>query len=218
MNSWLSAEPKIHLIFTSAILKDQFDLRRDEYLKSLQKLRSFGIEPWIIEATNISASFFDHVSNQVFYPQQHDYSASNKGINETVSIFATIPFLDFDDEDIVVKCTGRYFFHDSHFFDMIRKTAADYDAWGIYGKNFVSSNHLFTGCFAMRWKYYKQYIETLTQHFTVVADRSSGGIGVEQLSADFIAHHHLRFYQLDSLHLTARVFFGGGHEAKTYTW
>ena len=210
----LFSSPKVHVILTSAIIKNQFGLRMVEYTNSIEQLRKLGIEPWIIEATNIRSSFFDKISDQVFYPQQHDDSqTNNKGINETRSIRACLPYLDFDDDDIVIKMTGRYFLKDRHFIDTILRTNDQYDAWGMYGKNFVSDEHLFTGCFAMRWKYYKRYICEM--------DLESEAIKVaalEKVSANFIEENGLRFHQMDSLHLFARVFFGGDDQPTNYEW
>lgn len=206
--------PKVHIILTSAIIKNQFGLRMAEYTNSIEQLRKLGIEPWIVEATNIRSSFFDTISDQVFYPQQHDDTQrSNKGLNETRSIRACLPYLDFNDDDIVIKMTGRYFLKDRYFIDTILRTSNQYDAWGMYGKNFVASEHLFTGCFAMRWKYYKRYIceMDLEREATKIT-------ALEEISAKFIEENGLRFRQMDSLHLFARVFFGGETQPTNYEW
>ena len=212
MLSPLFAE-KIHVIFTSALISKEFDQRKKEYLASLQQFRKFGLEPWIIEATNIDASFFDKISSQVLYPNEHDDSFSNKGVNENRSILACIPCLAFNDEDIIIKFSGRYFLKDSHLLSTIEQTLSDYDVWGIHGKNFVSSDHLFTGCFAMRWKYYKQCLQEIAQAYQIDPD-----IPVEDLTARFIRKHHLRMCEMDALHIHARIFFVGGKSVRTYEW
>ena len=76
---------EIHVIYTSALLPAKFELRKEEYLASLAQLRSYGLEPWIIEATNIHSSFFDELLTQVLYPQRHIEGLRNKGVNETLS-------------------------------------------------------------------------------------------------------------------------------------
>ena len=63
---------QIHMYWTTAVIDNQYDQRKEEYLRSFYQIKSFGIDPWIIEATNIQSSFFDSISQRVFYPQQHN--------------------------------------------------------------------------------------------------------------------------------------------------
>lgn len=107
-NCYLYSSPQIYVLYTSALLPKQFELRKQEYLKSFYTLISYGYEPWIIESTNIDNSFFDEISNRVLYPQKNVLSLRNKGVNEVMSIRASIPLLPFEDNDIVIKLTGRY--------------------------------------------------------------------------------------------------------------
>ena len=209
---------QIHILFTSALISEQFDQRKEEYITSFQQLRSFGLDPWIIEATNTDRSFFDELSIRVLYPQVNKDSISNKGFNEMHSLFACLPYLDFDDNDIVIKITGRYLLKDRHFIDTIEQTLSDYDVWGTYGKNFVTTRHLFTGCIAMRWRDLKHWISDVERIFAALHSTAPPRLGIEELSSEFIRRRRPRFYQMDSLHLSSRVFFNGGDEITTYEW
>jgi hypothetical protein len=195
---------QIHVIYTSALIPKQFEQRKQEYLKSFYQLKAFGFEPWIIEATKINSSFFDQITNQVLYPQTNDLTLRNKGVNETMSMRASLPYLHFADDDIVLKMTGRYFIKDRFFIDSIQATSSDYDVWGCFGKNFVGKGHLFTGCFAMRWKYLKKIISEMDLE---VAEKDY--IAVEKLIGDFIHENQLRVNYFSDLHVLARIFFSG---------
>jgi len=195
---------QVHVIMTSAILNLDYERRKQEYIRSINSIKSYGIEPWIIEATNIDHSFFDEISTQVLYPQVNNLSIGNKGVNETMSIKTSIPYLPFDDEDIVIKLTGRYWLYSREFIDIIESTCKDYDAYVCFGKHFVGKKHIFTGCFALRWKHYKKIIDEMD-----FERAEKDWLPIEMLFADAIQNHHLRIKVVDPLHVNARIFFDG---------
>ncbi len=192
---------EIHVIYTSAQIPKNFDLRKREYIENLNQLRSFGFDPWIIEATNTNSSFFDSLSTKVLYPQRHNDALRNKGVNEIMSMRASLPYLPFQDDDIVIKITGRYLLKNRLFIDMVKATASTYDAWGVFGKHFTKEPDLFTGCFAMRWKHLKKIIEEMDLE---AAERDY--IAIEILFGDFLRNEHLRVDKLRNLYVRARIF------------
>lgn len=194
---------QIHVLFTSALIDRQYERRKDEYLVSIGQLRSLGFDPWVIEATNIHSSFYDQVTQRVLYPNQNNLALRNKGVNELASIRECFSKLPFDDDDIVIKITGRYFLKDNSFIEEIKATQSMYDVWGLYGKHFVGKNHLVTGCFAMRWKVFKEVMGSID-----LIKAEVDYISVEQLIAEQIEQRQLRLKRVNDLHLTARVFFG----------
>lgn len=202
LTCYLSSQ--IQVIYTSAVLPKQYDLRKTEYLDSFNKLKSFGLNPWIVESTNITESFFDEISNQVLYPQKNDFSLLNKGVNEARSIRESIPFMPFDDEDIVIKLTGRYLLRDRSFIDRILNTSSEFDAFASYGKHFVSPEHIFTGCFAMRWKYFKKMLNEMD--FDAMEKQL---IPIERVVADFIEENHIKTAHIRNLHVLARIYYSG---------
>jgi len=195
---------EVHVLMTGAVISLQYEARKQEYLTSFFSLQSYGIEPWIIIATNMHASFFDELSHQVLYPQKNNLSIRNKGVNEAMSLRASIPHLPFADDDIVIKLTGRYCLHKRSLLDLIETSSNDYDVWGIFGKHFVSPDHLFTGCFAMRWKYLKKMLSEMD---CVAAEIDY--LPVEKLFAEFIDKEELRVKKIDTMYVRARIFFSG---------
>lgn len=198
---WFAAlQSEVHVMYTSALISNDYDKRKEEYLASIEAMRSYGYEPWIIEATNINSSFYDQLTDQIFYPQKNDSSLRNKGVNETMCMRGTLEHLPFQDEDIVVKLTGRYLLYKRDFLTLIENSESEYDAYVSYGKHFVGSDHIFTGCFAMRWKYFRKIIEELD-----VERAEREYISVEQLFAEFIRDNNLRVKVVDPLNVIARV-------------
>lgn len=203
---------QIHVMVTSAQLRIRVEERTEEYLRCFYALKLYGFDPWIIEATNINSSLFDTLSKRVLYPQKHNDDLKNKGVNETMSMRACIPFLPFEDEDIVVKITGRYYLYDRTFFDIIKEYDSDFDAFVCYGKNFVGKDHIFTGCLALRWKYFKQLINEMDFE---KAERDY--ISVEQLYSEFIAENKIRTLIVDPLNVIAKIYYNP-EWSETYVW
>lgn len=192
---------QIHVVLTSALISNEFDLRKEEYVNCVNRWKSYEFEPWIIEATNISSSFFDALSPQVLYPQVHKSPLRNKGVNEISSFRASLPYLPFEDDDIVIKMTGRYLLQSPSFLNTIRETLDEYDVWGVFGKHFNEKNDLFTGCFAMRWKHLKQIIEEMD-----LERAEQECVAIEILFGQWIKNQKLRVNALDCLHVRARIF------------
>jgi|SRR5579862_4787806 len=195
---------QIHVIMTSAVIPHQYEWRKMEYLTGFNAIKSYGFNPWIIEATKVTSTFYDEISNQVLYPQTNDLSLRNKGVNETMSMRASLPYLPFEDDDIVIKLTGRYHLYSREFIHIIEANANDYDAFVCWGKHFVTRGHVFTGCFAMRWKYFKKIISEMNLEN---AERQM--IPVEYLFAEFIRQNNLKTKEIDPLHVRARIFYSG---------
>lgn len=193
---------QIHVVMTTAQLAIRYEERKAEYLRSFNAVKSYGFDPWIIEATNIKTSFFDEISKQVLYPQRHNDFLKNKGVNETMSIRASLPHLPFKDDDIVIKLTGRYYLYDRSFINFIQANSSEYDAFVCFGRNFVSDNHVFTGCFGCRWKYFKKFVNEMD-----FDKAESDYIPVEQLFAEFIVGNNLRIKIVEPLHVIAKVYF-----------
>lgn len=202
---------QIHVIYTSALIPLQPELRMQEYLACLQQLRNFGFDPYIIESTPISSSFYDAVTERVFYPKTDDPAIKNKGVRETLSVRKCLPQIPIGDDDIVIKITGRYLMRDRYFIDTVLATQNLYDVWGVFGKHFVSEGHLFTGCYAMRGKYFKGIyngmdLETVERDF----------VSIEKIFGEYIDENRLRVCKLPSVHVKARVCYYRIEDATYY--
>lgn len=184
-----------HIIFTSALISEQYQLRKQEYKESLSSLKRLGMNPWIIESTPIKRSFFDKLSSQVLYPQTNDPTIQNIGVNEVMAIKKCIPFLPFNDEDIVIKLTGRYLLYDNFLLNTILQHP-ECDAFAKW-----IGNEVFTGCIALRWKHFKQALDSID-----LKEMEEKLINLETLIANYIIDQKLTCSSLETLHCKARVF------------
>ena len=196
-----SQAASIKIIYTAALLDRHFEGRKQEYIHTLRVLSQLGYEPYIVEAIKKKGpTFLDQYCTKVFYAQSNNPNLRNKGVNEASTMLEAFNYFDFDDEDMIIKLTGRYYFESTLLFQRIEKNP-DYDA-------FVKSHYpgeFFTGCFAMRYKYFKHMLEqldfaTMEKHF----------ISVEHEVAEYIKKAQIRFLQLNRLGVAGRNYASGG--------
>ena len=188
----------IEIIFTSALIAHQFEIRKEEYLKSYTTLIKNGFTPWIIESTNIDHSFYDELTSHICYPQKNNPTVRNIGVNEVMALKTSIPFLPFNDDDIVIKLTGRYLLYEQTFIDTIRENPNN-DAYAKW-----VDDQVFTGCIALKWKYFKNFLQTVN-----LAKMEKEMINLEKELAHFIIEKNLKCFIIDHLHIKARIYANG---------
>lgn len=196
---------EIKLLYTAAVIDDKYEMRKIEYIYSLQILRSLDVPIFIVEACT-NSSFFDEFSEPVFYSQVNDTTIKNKGVNEARSMKEAFEYYKFDDEDMIVKLSGRYFFNSSHFFNFIKR----HPLISAFAKK-PNLTSYFTGCFALRAKYFKMFLQELD-----LSKMENEMICIENELGDFFNRHpEIQIHHLDSLHVTANI-FGTGTPMLTY--
>jgi len=193
----------IKVLYTAALIDDFYEERKAEYLRSLQALQSINRIPYIVESIK-SASFFDECEVPVFYSKTNNPRFCNKGINEAISMLAAINFYNFDENDIIVKLTGRYFFINESLFSVI-ELETQKDAYvkhtGIHSQPIYEIDY-FTGCFAMRCKYLKMFLNELD-----LQDMESKATPIEWELGKFLKRHpEVRVHHVDMLHVIAHGF------------
>jgi hypothetical protein len=143
----------IHVIATSANLKLDYLVRKEQYLTGLKSVITYyGLNPYIIESCNRTDYLAEHYIG-------HTYS-ENKGVNEFVNIenFFKENSSKFADEDVVIKTTLRYEIISSELLDVIKEQ--DHDAYckssaDIYG---ASDTGIHSFLFAMKYKCWKEFL------------------------------------------------------------
>lgn len=158
---WVQKQNNIKILYTSALIPHKFEERKQEYIRCLKTLESYGFKEQVYIAESgpyTPLSFFENYCDHVFYANTNDASLINKGVNEAKATIAAFDYFDFDDEDMIVKITGRYLFNNDYFLQLV-KTHPEMDAFASYFED--KNRGVTTGCFAMRYKYYKQMVEEL---------------------------------------------------------
>jgi len=159
------AQTEMRLILTSALTDSFFEVRKEQYLEAFRILRSLGYNDfYIIEGfRNAGPSFLDEHSKNVFYSTAQDLTLASRlnGINEAKTCLQGVNYFDFDPDDMIVKLTGRYHLVNDSFFKTVQNNINNYDA--IVKIN-PGNGNIYTLCFAMKCKYYKEMYETLDYH------------------------------------------------------
>jgi hypothetical protein len=205
--SLLEQKPKI--LYTAALIDNKFEERKLEYIKSAIILRDLGYEPYIVESCYAHGpSFLDECSQNVFYAGTNNPNLKNKGINEFRSMAKAFDYFNFDDNDMIIKLTGRYYFNHPGFLQEIE----NHPSVDIWVKKY-EQGQTSTGCFAMRARLLKQLLQKMP--FDEMEKRM---INVEKIVADYVeslknTNVSIRF--VETLGLTSNI-FGTGNPQLIY--
>ena len=168
----------IYLIITTSInnrygVQDQVE-RQERYLYAINetlKLLPREIKPIIVENNGKRETYLDnfyHHHNQhvkVFYTENNKQQFKSKGVNELLDIKEVIDRYGIEDDDIIIKLTGRYRPLSTKFFKEVIKNQNKYDAFvkffNVDNVQFEEYNSVL-GCYAMRANYLK-----MMNHYTL---------------------------------------------------
>lgn len=198
INFYFKMSADLKIICTAALIQNQFENRKKEYIKSFNFLKQIGFEPYIVESCVSGPTFLDQFSKNVFYSKTNNLNLRNKGVNEAQSLRAALKKFPLKDEDLILKLTGRYFFHTNNFIKLI-DTNPTYDCF----VKLDQFGQVFTGCFAMRFKYFKDLFEQLD-----LDKMESKMISIESAVAEYIKFNSskLKVFFVEQLDLTANIF------------
>jgi hypothetical protein len=119
---------KIHLVITTANIGTHYQDRKEQYLQSIERALQFDYlfnSYTILECVSSNEVYLKdynvHYSKvQNLYPE--------KGLNEMQHLKAFINQSSFNDDDLIVKLTGRYMLEDNSFFNKVKLLACEYDS------------------------------------------------------------------------------------------
>lgn len=204
---------EVRVICTAALISQQFEERKHEYIHSLDVLTELGYEPFIIEACkNGGPTFLEEFSRNVCYSKVNNPKLKNKGVNEARSLLAGLNHFNFSEDDIVIKLTGRYHFTSENF---IRIVESSPEVDGIFRKP-GKSGQVFTGCFALRHKYFVKMLKQL--NFDLMERKMTN---LEREVAEYvrkIEKEGAKILYLDQLGVMANTFGQGNHKPNLFLW
>ncbi len=195
----VSLTAQTRLVLTAALTQSYSDFRKRQYISTCKQLVTFGYSKdnfYIVEALNKQGpTFLDTYCNNVFYATTNNASLRNKGINEALTLNEALYYFNFDDEDMIIKMTGRYFPLSDYFFKLVENNL-DYDAFFFL----TPSGDFTTLAFAIRCKYLKQMYQSID--YTIVEQRN---MCIETAISNWIKHmtanKTIRFYSVDRLNI-----------------
>jgi len=165
----------IYAILTTSLIQSHYDIRKQQYItgitnniRQLQKIKDIG-KIIIVENNGNIKSFLDDFNVDVLYTDNNSINSTNKGLRELMDILDVIKKFDMNDDDFVIKVTGRYIIdHQCNLIDTIN----NYDINGIdciirYGSQnddtvVNRSNDCITGLIGMKVGYIKQINTNVT--------------------------------------------------------
>ena len=167
----------IYLIITTSInnrygAKDQTE-RQERYLYAINetlKVLPHEIKPIIVENNGKRETYLDNFYHnrehlKVFYTENNKQQFKSKGANELLDIKEVIDRYGIEDNDIIIKLTGRYRALSPKFFKEVIENENKYDAfvkfYGTCSLKFEQYDCIL-GCYALRAKYIK-----LFNHFSI---------------------------------------------------
>jgi hypothetical protein len=159
----------IYIIITTSINTKYNGLnaehRKNRYLNSIHFLLSLikgdpSIKPIVVENNNLKESYLDELECDIHYTNNNAVSCQHKGVNELLDIQSVINHYNIQDDDIVIKLTGRYKILNLNFINMVKNNRENYDAFikffNVCALQFME-NDCVLGLFAIKCKYLKQF-------------------------------------------------------------
>jgi len=150
-----------------------------------------------IECVKDSGSFIEE-HYPVFYSNVNISTYNNTGSNWGRAIEKFINEHDIHEEHIA-HVTGRYHLKDRHFLETVEKNP-EYD---VFAKDDGHSQYL-TGCFAMRAKYFIDWIHETDWH-----KLNLHMVNLEKSVWNYSRANKLNCYEFDSLHIDCNIFGQG---------
>lgn len=163
----------IYLIITTSInnrygIQDQKE-REERYLYAINetlKNLPHEIKPIIVENNGKRATYLDNFYHhhrqhvKVFYTENNKLEYRSKAVNEMLDIKEVIERYGIEDNDILIKLTGRYRALSPKFFKDIIENENKYDVflkfYNVCSFEF-DKNDSVLGCYAMRTKFIKMF-------------------------------------------------------------
>jgi len=184
------------ILFTSALKEMFFEKRREEYINSYNQIKKIcNHKIQILECLDYgdSKTFLDELSDNVLYTRKN-YIFKNKGVNEILNIKYFLEQTTLDDEEMIVKITGRYLLNSSFFIDKCEQSRSDVIM--------VKDNHdqVFFGCVCMKKKVLLKFI--IETDWIQVESRFQN---IEKVFSDFLKKENFSILQLNEVDIICNI-------------
>jgi len=156
----------IYIIITTCILSKHGihneTHRKNRYIECITQLLKLiendsSIKPIIVENNGVRQTYLDNFNCDVCYTNNNVMRYRHKGVNELLDIKEVIQKYNIQDNDTVVKLTGRYKLLDTNFIQLIKNNNDAY----VKFFNVCTQKYVFDDCvlglFAIKCKYMKDF-------------------------------------------------------------
>lgn len=165
----------IYLIITTSIYNKvgivNFEHRKNQYIESIRSALQYvsmmnrianeqQIQPIIVENNGFRKTYLDDLGCQVVYTNNNDFYFKNKGMNELLDMKQVIQTVNIQDDDMIIKLTGRYKLLSPYFFQFVHEHLHTKHAFvkffNVCTKEFMHDDCVL-GLFAVKCKYLKMF-------------------------------------------------------------
>ena len=156
-----------YIIITTSILNKRGIInethRKNRYIECIQQLLKLiendtSIKVIVVENNGKRQTYFDDLNCDVFYTNNNNFNLQHKGVNELLDIKEVINAYNIEDDDTIIKLTGRYKLLNSNFINLIKMN--QYDAYvkffNVCTKQFMYDDCVL-GLFGIKSKYIKNF-------------------------------------------------------------
>lgn len=144
----------IKILCTAALIPNDYESRKNQYIQSLLLLKRHGCDPYLVESVAPGPTFLDEYCNHVCYTHSNNTTFKSKGLNEALSMLIGLKKFKFDPNDTIIKFTGRYQLASDEFIRLAEDNPdadAIVRAWNTWDA--------YTALFAMKTKYLLDFLE-----------------------------------------------------------
>lgn len=158
----------IYFIITTS-LYNECNIRKNQYINGINKLKEIvkelNIENYkivVVENNGYRVTFLDSLHDEIFYTRNNSLKTRNIGYKELLDIIDCIYKYKMNDDDFIVKMTGRYILNnDSEFMKIIKNIhITNYDCVIKYGSfmdpSVFKKDDCITGLIGMKCFYIKK--------------------------------------------------------------
>ncbi|MCX5921933.1 MAG: hypothetical protein NTX86_01235 [Candidatus Dependentiae bacterium] len=156
--SHVNSLAQVRLVLSAALSNNYYEFRKGQYIETFGILANLGYQnPYVIEAIKKEGpTFLDEYTTNAFYSSANIPGLRNYGINEARTMLDGLTHFNFDDEDMIIKLTGRYQPTSDSFLKLVEQNPdvdafVKVDQWG----------NVFTLGFAMRCKNMKEMYSSM---------------------------------------------------------
>jgi hypothetical protein len=157
----------IYFIITTSI-NNKLGIKNDEhrqnkYMDSIQNLlllieNDTSIKPIIVENNGLRQTYLDNLKCDIVYTNNNVLNFSHKGENELLDIKDIIKQYNIQEEDTIIKITGRYKLLNLNFINLVKQN--NYDAYvkffNVCTKTYMHDDCVL-GLFAIKCKYLRKF-------------------------------------------------------------
>lgn len=159
----------IYLIITTCIENkhgiQNDDSRKTRYIDCIQQTLSLlqkqnsSIIPIIVENNGLRKTYLDVFDCDILYTNHNQKNNKYKGVNELLDIKEVISHYQIQDDDMIIKLTGRYKLFDLTFISLIESNPSKnvfIKFFDVYSQQY-KQNDCVLGLFAIKCKYLKEF-------------------------------------------------------------